>query len=84
MSCSNTTTATTTNTTTTSSTTTTTTTTTTADFFVHYIQFNAVIEQGPPDTIPARFTEYFWEKDTKTNLAAKEAMLALGWVGKFQ
>ena len=47
-------------------------------------KIKAVIEQGPPDTIPAKFASYFEEKERKTMLAAEEAMLALGWVGQFQ
>ena len=47
-------------------------------------KINAVIEQGPPDSIPAQFASYFAKKEKNTMLAAEEAMLKLGWVGKFQ
>ncbi len=38
-----------------------------------------VIEQGPPDTLPAQFERYFAEKEVETLAAAREAMRQLGW-----
>ncbi len=46
-------------------------------------KIKAVLEQGPPDTIPAQFAAYFGEKEKKTTLAADAAMRELGWAGKF-
>ena len=39
----------------------------------------AVIESGPPDSLPAQFAKYFSEKEKKTQVAATEAMETLGW-----
>ena len=39
----------------------------------------AVIESGPPDSLPAQFAKYFAEKEKKTQVAATEAMETLGW-----
>jgi hypothetical protein len=38
-----------------------------------------IMEQGPPDSLPAQFHELFNEKDAQTVLDADAAMAALGW-----
>ena len=42
-------------------------------------QIRAIIEQGPPDTIPEAFARYFEDKEVETQLEADKAMAALGW-----
>ena len=42
-------------------------------------KIKAVIEGGPPDTIPAQFAKYFAEKEKTTQKDADAAMTALGW-----
>ena len=39
----------------------------------------AVMEEGPPDTLPAQFHKLFSEKEAQTALDADAAMIALGW-----
>ena len=39
----------------------------------------AIMEEGPPDTIPAQFQKLFNEKEAQTRLDADVAMAALGW-----
>ena len=39
----------------------------------------AIIEGGPPDTIPEQFERYFGEKERKTAAEAATAMKALDW-----
>ncbi len=46
-------------------------------------KIRAVIEQGPPDTIPPQFAAYFCEKEKQTQLAADAAMRELGGAGTF-
>eukprot|EP00438_Fugacium_kawagutii_P011238 Skav211179 [mRNA] locus=scaffold884:124274:125309:+ [translate_table: standard] len=38
-----------------------------------------ILEQGPPDTLPARFRQLFAEKETSTELFAEECLKKLGW-----
>ena len=38
-----------------------------------------IIEEGPPDTLPAQFHKLFSEKEAQTCLDATAAMTALGW-----
>ena len=38
-----------------------------------------IIEQGPPDTLPAQFERFFADKEADTMVAAKEAIRKLGW-----
>ena len=39
----------------------------------------AIMEEGPPDTLPAQFHKLFSEKEAQTALDADAAMVALGW-----
>ena len=39
----------------------------------------AIMEEGPPDTLPAQFQKLFRDKEAQTTLDADAAMLALGW-----
>ena len=39
----------------------------------------AIMEEGPPDTLPAQFHKLFSEKEVQTALGADAAMKALGW-----
>ena len=39
----------------------------------------AIMEEGPPDTLPAQFHKLFSEKEAQTALDADAAMIALGW-----
>ena len=39
----------------------------------------ALIEEGPPDTLPARFEQLFAEKELSTQTFAAACLLALGW-----
>ena len=38
-----------------------------------------IIEEGPPETIPAQFKKYFAATELKTQKAADAAMTRLGW-----
>ena len=38
-----------------------------------------IIEEGPPDTLPAQFERYFGEKEAETTILAEEAARELGW-----
>ena len=38
-----------------------------------------MIEEGPPDTLPAQFEGYFGEKEAETRIVAEEAARELGW-----
>ena len=38
-----------------------------------------IIEQGPPDTLPAQFEKYFADKEVETLVVAKESIRRLGW-----
>ena len=40
----------------------------------------ALIEGGPPETIPAQFEKYFAEKETATKREAEKAMRRLAWL----
>ena len=40
----------------------------------------AIIEGGPPETIPAQFEKYFAEKETATKREAEKAMRRLAWL----
>ena len=42
-------------------------------------KIRAVIEGGPPDTIPLQFEKYFAEKELKTKKDAARYMKRLGW-----
>ena len=39
----------------------------------------AIMEEGPPDTLPAQFHKLFNEKEAQTASDADAAMIALGW-----
>ena len=39
----------------------------------------AIMEEGPPDTLPAQFHKLFSEKEAQTALGADAAMIDLGW-----
>ena len=39
----------------------------------------AIIESGPPDTLPAQFKKLFAEREAHTVLDADAAMAALAW-----
>ena len=39
----------------------------------------AIMEEGPPDTLPAQFHKLFSDKEAQTALDADAAMIALGW-----
>ena len=39
-----------------------------------------IVEEGPPDPLPAQFHKLFHEKEAQTALDADAAMAALGWV----
>ena len=39
----------------------------------------AIIEEGPPDTLPAQFEKLFKEKEAQTAVDAQAAMIHLGW-----
>jgi hypothetical protein len=39
----------------------------------------AIMEEGPPDTLPAQFKKLFSEKEAQTVLDANAAMVSLGW-----
>ena len=39
----------------------------------------ALLEKGPPDTLPEMFARLFAEKETATQQAADRAMRELGW-----
>ena len=39
----------------------------------------AIMEEGPPNTLPAQFHRFFSEKEAQTVLDANAAMIALGW-----
>ena len=39
----------------------------------------AIMEEGPPNTLPAQFHKFFSEKEAQTVLDANAAMIALGW-----
>ena len=39
----------------------------------------AIMEAGPPDTLPAQFRKLFSEKEERTALDAEAAMAALEW-----
>ena len=38
-----------------------------------------IIEQGPPDTLPAQVEKYFADKEVETLAVAKESIRRLGW-----
>ena len=38
-----------------------------------------IIEEGPPDSLPAQFEKYFGKTETKTAAIAEEAMQKMGW-----
>ena len=38
-----------------------------------------IMEEGPPDSLPAQFQKLFNEKEAQTALDADAAMSALGW-----
>ena len=42
-------------------------------------EIRAIMEEGPPDTIPAQFHKLFQEHEAQTTLDADAAMAALGW-----
>ena len=42
-------------------------------------KIRAVIEGGPPDTIPLQFEKYFAEKERRTKRDAARYMRNLGW-----
>ena len=42
-------------------------------------QVREIIEQGPPDTLPAQFEKYFADKEVETLVVAKESIRRLGW-----
>ena len=42
-------------------------------------KIKTVIQRGPPDSLPAQFSRYFAEKETRTMEDAKMAMETLGW-----
>ena len=42
-------------------------------------KIRAIVEGGPPATIPAQFAQYFAEKEAVTQLDADAAMAKLGW-----
>ena len=43
-------------------------------------QIREIMEEGPPDSLPAQFQKLFQEKEAQTVLDADAAMAALGWV----
>ena len=42
-------------------------------------QIREIMEEGPPDSLPAQFQKLFQEKEAQTALDADAAMAALGW-----
>ena len=42
-------------------------------------EIRAILEEGPPDSIPAQFRKLFSEKEAQARLDADAAMAALGW-----
>ena len=42
-------------------------------------KIKAIIEGGPPATIPAQFAQYFSEEEASTQIDADAAMKELGW-----
>ena len=43
-------------------------------------EIRRIMEEGPPDSLPAQFQRLFREKEAQTALDVDAAMAALGWV----